>query len=405
MKRFVIIVLVSIHVLVLSAQRDITNEAEVRPVSKNLVFNGSQIVYALPKNIIRIEISVKSTEYAKGPYAGYAEKFLNISEGVIVTDRSFFEISDVKMHRYSVVDSSRHFAISKINPFNIPEIQLNSDGVIIAYNASERVNGYSIETCASKNIIGSTEMTPFLDLGVKPFLIEKSETLYKTVKTDTSETQVPYTQKKMTATTTERDADEAAAFIRKLRKRRLKLLLGTAEGINQVEGHALEIMIKELEGLERSYLELFIGKEQSCEYKYYFEFEPSDDALQEQKVLCWFSETNGVSLLKTDGKKGKYDQVVISSKLLGTMQKPRIEVIDSDGKNPEPIKYGLYYRIPGRVALNVKVGQDVLLQKQMQIAQKGQIIPLPGEYLTDRNFAIYFYPEVGSIKGIYQNKE
>lgn len=404
MKRIFIIFILSAFMLNIYAQKDVNNNIEVRPVGNDVLLNGSQILYALPKNVVQIELTIKSTEYMKGPYAGYAEKFLNISDGIIVTDYTDYEIEGVKLKQYSVADSSQYYSISNISNLNVPGIQLNHDGVILAVNSNTIIGGYEFETCSEMHIVPDNNMSPFTDLGVKAFQYEKSETLYKTVQTDTSEVEVPYSQKKTVATSTEMDAEEAAAFIRKLRKRRSKLLFGMVDEVNTVEGDALAIMIEELDKLEQSYLELFMGKEKSVRQKYYFEFEPGSDVVQEQKTLCWFSGVHGVSLERPDVRKGNFDKVIISSSVFGNIANPKISLIDSEGKTPEPIRYGLYYRIPARVVINLKVGSKSIMQKQMQVAQKGHVVPLPVEYIENGDFEIEFYPEYGTIKSISKVK-
>lgn len=405
MKALYTILFIAITATGLYAQKDISNNIEVRPVGKNLVYDNTQMLYALPKNVVQVELSVLVTSYIKGPYAGYAEKLLNISEGVSVIDHTIYEIGEVCIKRYSVMDSTQFYTILNINPFNIPNIQLNEDGVILACNSSLPVEGYSLAPCTAKRSYEEIELPVFTDLGLKPFMYEKSETLYKKVMTDTNEVEMPYTHKKLVATTTQMDAEEAAAFIRKIRKRKSKLLFGLSEDVNAVSGKTLKIMLNELDDLEQRYLELFMGKELSYEQKYYFDFEPGAAVIQERKLLCWFSRNKGVSLQKPDGKSGKFDQVNISSSVMGLMVKPQIELIDSKGKSPESIRYGLYYRVPGRVNFNVKVGQNIVVQKQMQIAQKGPSVPLPVDYIKDANFSILYYPELGALKSITKLKE
>lgn len=405
MKKIASLLFIVWSVLIVNAQKDVSNVGEVTPIKSNINFDGTQIMYALPKNIVRIEFTIQKKQLVRGPYAKYASTYLNINEGVIGSDAVYYSIADIKFQRYSVVDSSKYFAIGKINPFNIPEIKLNADGVILSYNSDSQVEGYETKSCPE--ILKEKEFADdlFLDMGLHPFLLEKTETLYRTVKTDSNEMQVPYTQKKLVPTTDEQNAEEAAAFIRKLRKRRSKLLFGLKDEVNEVDGAAMKLMIQELKQLETSYLQLFIGKEQIVEHKYYFDFEPEADVIQEQAILCYFSSKKGLSSNKNDARRGGYEPIVLKSNLLGSIPKPELKFMDNSGKTPTSINYGLYYRIPGRVKFTLKTKASILAQQQLQIAQKGEVVPLPGEYLIDRKFAIDFYPETGGLKSIKHNNE
>lgn len=405
MKKITSLLFIIWSVLGVNAQKDVSNVGEVTPIKSNVDFDGTQIMYALPKNIVRIEFTVEKKQFVRGPYAKYAAKYLNITEGVIGADAMYYSISDINFQRYAVVDSSKFFSIGKINPFNIPEIRLNADGVIISYNSDSEIEGYEAKSCPEIFKEKEFEDELFLDMGLHPFLFEKSETLYRTVKTDSNEMQVPYTQKKMVSTSDEQNAEEAAAFIRKLRKRRAKLLFGMKDEVSEFDGVAIKTMIHELKQLEKSYLELFVGRKQFVEHKYYFDFEPEADVVQEQAILCYFSSKKGISSNKNDARRGDYEPIILKSNLLGSIPKPKLKLMDNSGKTPTSINYGLYYRIPGRVKLTLKTKNAVLAQQQIQIAQKGSVVPLPGEYLVDRKFAVDFYPETGGLKSIKHNKE
>ncbi len=403
-KLSLVLVLLSI-IFLASAQKVVTNSTEVRAANTQLTFNGNQLYYALPKNIVRVEFTIQQTQLFEGPYARYASKYLNINDGVIGSNKTNYEISNIKMDRFSVIDSSKFFAISNVNAFNIPEIKLNSDGVIISYNSNSNNEGYKVEACPTALLSAGLADYMFDDLGVRSFMTEKSETLYRTVKTDTSETQVPYTHKKSASTSEEMNAEEAAAFIRKLRKRRLKLLTGVFEETNAVGGQAMKIMIAELEKLEQQYLNLFTGVELVTKQKYYFDFEAEEGVTQEQVVLGWFSPKNGLSSNKNDAQKSDFKSILLKSIMLSGIPPPKIDRIDNTLKTPAAIKYGLYYRIPGRVNLTIQCNNNILIRQQMQIAQKGEVVPLPKEYLIDRKFAIDFYSQTGGIKSITLNKD
>lgn len=403
LKNFTIVFLI-LSSITLSAQKEYSNQCNVKKVTGELIIDGTQVFYALPKNVIRIEIEVRKTISQVGPYAVYAEKLLNISEGVVNYSSSSFDIANVEAKRYSKIDSTNIYAISNVNPFNMPAIQLSPTGCILACNANEVVACSNVVNPVSIDF-GELEIDPFLDLGIKPFEIKESTTLYKTVRTDSTETKVPYKSTKLKQTTTEANAHEAADYIRKIRKRKMKLMYADAAETNAVDGKAVKVLIDKLEESEKAYLELFVGREYTMSKKHYFDYEPSSNVSQEQIVLCWFSSKNGISKSRTENRKGDYKKITVNTSQFGILPKPTIHHMDQASKNPEAIKYGLYYRMPGNIEFSIRYDKEEILRQQMQIAQNGIVIPLPVEYLIDRNFAIFFHPETGGLKRIVQNKE
>jgi hypothetical protein len=204
----------------------------------------------------------------------------------------------------------------------------------------------------------------------------------------------------MSPTSIDKNAAEAAAFIRKLRKRRMKLLQGIKDETFPVEAGSLQTMIDELNKYEKRYIELFTGKNIVQKYSYYIYFEPDANAGAEQKVIGWFSERNGFTFSKKDSRKRDIKPLIVNSYSLGTIPTAKVQIMDKSSKTPEPIKYGLYYRIPGRIVLSVEYLNKILLKQAFEIAQKGQIVPIPVNYLNNSKYSIEFYPETGALKRI-----
>jgi hypothetical protein len=241
----------------------------------------------------------------------------------------------------------------------------------------------------------------FLDLGIKSFLEETEETNYKTIQTDSTPIKIPIASSKLVPTSVEVNAESAAEFIRKLRKRRLKLIYGDAGETFAVEGESMKKMVEELDAYEQKYLELFIGKTIERSFTYYFNFVPDDKSDSEQQILAWFSRSKGIELSKSDTRKGDFQALTLTSNLISKIPEPKVQTIDQKQKSSVPVKFGLYYRIPGRVDAILQYGDKTLTRQQIEIAQKGVIIPMPVDYLNSPNYSIEFYPETGALKRIY----
>lgn len=403
MKKSVLIIFIAfIFIISGFAQKEEQLDCEVRPVSSRININGNQLFYALPRNIIRIEIEVERKTQFQGPYREFASKYLGISDGIIFGDDEYYTIKAVKFHRLSMPDSAHYYSVTCGGFSGFPMLQLNSDGVIIGCNLPYTVEGYDTKFCALVNPEPESEDYIFDDMGDKPFVIEKNETLYRMVETDSTPVRVSYTQTKMVETTSEMNAKEAADFIRKLRKRRLKLVAGIKDEVVDADGDAIDDMIKELRRLENKYLELFIGKTINSNFTYYFDFEPDELTDAEQQIVGWFSRQNGLISGKPDIRKSEYKPLIIHSSIIGKVPQTQIQVMDQSQKTPTAIKYGLYYRIPGRIDLMLKYLNQVLAKQEWEVAQKGQVLPLPVTYLNDQSYAVEFYPESGSIKRIFK---
>lgn len=380
------------------SQKNSSTKYGVYTVDNEMYLSGNQVFYALPKNKIIVNVKVKKTEIIQGPYAQYASKYLNISEGVAASDVVYYDISDIQIKKYSIADSSKFFVINNIDEENIPLINLNADGVIICYNCGNANNGYvAYEKQLIKQSAEEIEYV-FTDLGVKSFLQEQTETLFKNVSTDTGVVKVPYTKTTTKATSEEQNAEQAAAFVRKIRKRRSKLLFGMADEVIESDSKSLEIRIKKLNKLENEYLELFLGKKIISYQNYCFDFDPSENLSEEQKNICWFSNKHGVSFSKTNNNEN--DLLPLSVNMITKNKLPKASINFNQSTKNNSVAYGLYYRIPAQTSFIIKWNNKVLLKQLLNINQKGEVLALPDIYIKDKKFSIEYYPETGAIKNI-----
>ncbi len=403
MKRFAFVFFISIQFLTGFSQKEQEITCEVRQVTSKLMINGRQMFYALPKNVIKIDITIKKTSQFVGPYYKYAQKYLNVNEGVIQMDGEFFIIESAKFIRLSMPDSSKYYSLNCIGHNELPLLQLNRDGVLIGCNVNKAIKGYSTEKQPFYWPEPKTEEFQFVDLGVKPFLVEKKEKMFKTVQTDSVPVRVPYTKTVLHPTSNDFNAAEASAFIRKIRKRRMKLVMGYKDETFAVDGQSMQKMVEELDNYEKMYLELFMGKTIEKLYTYSFYYEPEEDSDAEQKIVGWFSPSRGLNTTKPTARRSDFQPLVIKSNTVGKVPNAEIEVMDNSQKNPSSIKYGLYYRIPGRINMCLYLIDRKLACMQCEIAQKGRVVPLPVDYLMNQKYSIEFYPETGALKSIYLN--
>lgn len=399
-----LILLFVLNAFLTTAQREEFKSIDVRKIESRPIVDGRQMFYSLPKNIVRIEITAKKTVQIAGPLSKYASKYLNITEGYITNDSEFYEIVDVNFNRISIPDSNQMYAIIVEDVFSLPNMQLNDDGVIKGVNLDYEVAGYRTETCRLIKPMDEAEEFYFYDFGVKNFLKEKTETFYRTVQTDSTPKRVSYEKTSLIPKTDEEIAEEVAALLRKIKKRRMKLLFNQIEAVNPNEGDALKISVKELKDQEDYYLSLFMGKTFTKTYKMYFDYIPDVDVPIEQEIIGYYSQNLGFAARKPDLRRSNYKPIVLKSTVISSQMNPKIKVIDDTGKTPVSINHGLYYRIPGRVDAVLEYDTEIIGRQQIQIAQKGIVVPMPAKYLN-YNYGVEFYPETGGIKKIVKPKQ
>jgi hypothetical protein len=403
MRKFSILLLVLMITSCLFGQKDVGSSIDVKQVSGNISLDGHQLFYSLPMNKILVKISITKTVLAKGPYAEFALRHLNITSGIIDADAMEYRIDSVSLERISQADSSKRYAVHFTGFENLPELQLNSDGCIIACNCPRELAGYSFSSKIVTQVEQEKEASPFYDLGTKSFLEEKEKELSQAIQNDSNHVRTPYEEEKFIPKTPDEIAENAAAFIRKIRKRRLKLIVSMYQESNAVDGNAMRIMVDELEKLEKSYVELFVGKTESISYTLSYIYSPNENTDADLQTLCWFSKSMGLVNQKSDVRRNDFKPLTIRVQTSGINPKVTLPAADVSSKNSNAARYGLFYRIPATTEVIVECPENMHVNKQMQIAQKGFVVPLPVEYFINRKYSIEFDGQTGALRRILLN--
>ena len=376
-------------------QKDVENSYFVTPVNGEMNIDGHQVFYSLPSNSLMVSLKIEKTVTAKGPYAQYAEKYLNITTGIIEESATIYSIENVKVDRISQPDTSQLYAINFTGIDNLPMIQLNDDGTILACNCPRTIEGYKAPK-PQNNAEPDAKPISFLDMGVKPFIVIEEEE--DASDEDSVEVKKPKDVEPIVMTE-EENAAAAAAFIRKIRKRRLKLVAGIAEEANNADGKAMKLMIQELDRLEAEYLNLFIGKSTKQTYTQSVVVTPNGKPEDEQITFGYFSKQFGFGT----AKRGESYPITMKINTLTNSPKVSIKEIDTSGKSSSSIKYGLYYRTPGMVSVSIDCDGLLHHTSQWTIAQKGVVVPMPSDYLANHKYSIEFDAETGALKRISGN--
>ncbi len=340
-----------------------TSSFEVTRVGEEPSETTGKIVYVLPQTILFVTVNMEKETYIPGPYRVFTEKYLGMQSAI--NEPSFsFRITDVDVKTVTAPDESQFYSINilKGNPDFKNFLSLGSEGLVLDPSSL-----YQFKTYGEK--VPDLPAAPyFTDLSVKKNLMETTDTLYKTMITDSSYVRIPIVKKQKEAKTLEQKAEEAANFIIKIRKRRFKLLSGQYNVFP--EGDALAISIKELDRLEKEYLALFMGKTVKQEFTRSFEIVPESSPDKQSVVFAKFSGQFG--LAGSDNKSGS--DLIMEVQPLDKLR----ELRDEGSKYPDPqMQNNLFYRIPDLADIRVRVASDILFESRVSIYQAGTMVNLP----------------------------
>ncbi len=355
--------LASFALLACHSTQIIPSKAQVKPVSEVNDATVNSLMYYLPKTVLRIEVDLEKTISKVGPFYRYSKKLLNVSE-VITEDKQEWKIADIRLSSYGVVDESQHYMISYSGHNVAPLVHLNSQGLLAGINLSDEMNC----SPALKEI--TTQETPNLE--------------------DVNFDDVPLLEKQLTKTSTTAMADDAAAFIYKIRKRRFKIISSKYKE-TPPDGQSYQTVLEELNTLEKQYLELFVGKKETYKTTKVLFLEPGIGS-GNTDVLFRFSSLNGmVDKMDLSGTPVYIEWEQERQRPLPNTKPQKVKV--------EP-KYGLYYRLPGKMMVKI-IDRNILLKEQeVEVAQFGQVVSLPPDLLEQDDIEIKFHPETGALKSI-----
>ncbi len=323
-------------------------------------FESGGDIYALPQTRLLYSVTAIESKFSPGPYCDFAQKYLGI-DNVQKLPKTKWQLKDIDLCRISEPDPDHFYSIKtegKLD-FNLELNGLQKEGLLLL---PASLQGYQIDY---NNLVHPVVDIMHTDLSVKPFYtIKKSKE--RNSGRDTLNTRLPVYAGSLKVKTTDAKAEEAAAFIIKIRKRRFKLLAGQYEVVH--EGTAMETSVKELNKLEEEYLSLFIGSVESDTIYKVFTFVPEANEKIQRTTLFKFSETSG--FLSPNNPQGESVVVEITnlekSSTLKQLQLPVSAMSYNDL---------VFYRLPDRATVKARYGSHLLHEAEIPICQFGTLIP------------------------------
>ncbi len=327
-------------------------------------------VYVLPQTILQVRVNFEKETYIPGPYRVYTQKFLGL-ENFIEEPGFSYHIKSVDVTPATEPDGSQFYSINVLEgqPDFDGFLKLSREGLVL-----DPSGFYEFKSPHSLTI-PQTQAPYFTDLSVESNLREITDTLYKTMITDSSYVTIPMVRKQQEAKTQEQKAEEAANFIIKIRKHRYKLLSGKHDVFP--EGDALAISVEELDKLEKEYLALFLGKTIRNEFTRSFIIVPK--ATQQTHTISFarFSQQLGLTGLDTN----------TGNELVAEIQPlDQVKTLRAQGAAyPDPLmENNLFYRIPDLADVRIRIASEILYESRLSIYQAGAMVNLPLEPVSTK---------------------
>lgn len=340
--------------------------AGVKPESEGLF-------YALPQTVIQVDIVVNKIQKVKGPFAEYADQMLGLSH-VTAANSTEYELKDIRLTNYNEPDPSEYYFIqmpSKHKDRKAIELFLSDDGVLSGLGAlNQPLKGkkqQSIDLTTSR-----VDIPEFAN----PSVFEKLDTIIKRISLDTTIIEQKFFRKTSAAKSIEQKAREASEFILKLDESMYNLINGYQE-VNYEKG-TMEFMYSQMNSMKKDYLELFEGVTSVSSETFTFYYIPDKNNTTES--LCRFSISKGI--LPRTVTSGDLIQIQASS-----LNRTSVLRSDNDKLNSSSREsHGLYYRIPDRASISIKIGGQIKLETPFVINQFGIVTFLPASSV--RNISI-----------------
>jgi len=336
-------------------------ETTVAPYVPGNTLDG-KVLYALPRTALVVRVTAVKTIYVPGPFRAYAGKYLGIKP-VVTEANTRWSLENAELSSFKEPDPAKYFVISTNGVLAENALVMTKNGWLmdIAALPEKDVPAFSVTS-------DEPDGKPyFTDLSVKRNIVEKKDTVYRMMVSDTGFVRVPVVRKTSEKKTLAQKAEEAANFIIKIRKRRFKLMSGQYDPYPRDE--ALEFAVKELTRLENEYLALFTGKKVS--QKWYYRFIYTPEGASKQPVIFRFSPQTGVCSSSDCKGIPVYLQYDIREKNL-----VKSEITDTGNRQDT-----LFYRIPELTDVRLLFNDRTLAQKHLLIYQLGPIVQLPAHVI------------------------
>jgi len=313
------------------------------------------ISYFLPKTEILIEVSVKHTIQKPGRFANYAKRLLALNN-VITSKSEKYELEKVNINYNIIPDTLKNFAV---------EINSKSTAYNLYLNENKIIKGVNFSNCNSNG----AQLQHKIKLpteNIDTTLLFNYSVLSEDALMATSETKM---------------AEMAAKQIFKIRESRIEILSGESE--TEYKGDALQLVISELDKIEKELVALFEGKSITFTETKTFRFTPKSAV--EDEVIFRFSPLLGI--VEKDDLAGRAISMSIFPEYINNQNSVEKKVK----------KFGIYYNVSQNAKTAIFDGNRQLAENNFLLPQLGTLKFLPAELFNNKTTQVIF-TEFGEIE-------
>lgn len=316
------------------------------------------ITYFLPRTALHVVVRAQRSSYVPGPYAPYAQRFLDV-ENVPLQPADSWELTSIKVVPYGVADREKAYTIRLDAKSSAPLVSLSPDGCLLAVNG-KAIAGEALEQPSMKR----QTFTPATTRDFK-------------------------TQEMLRAGSLSAKAELTAQEIYDLRESRNLLAKGQAE-FNPKDGEQLRLMLEKLDQQEEALSALFLGRISAREeHVFTFEIVPADAVGRSE--LFRFSRHLGV--VDADDLAGTPIYIEITN--LKTLPE---EEHDPKGRTKKE-REDLRYCNPSSARVHIFNEERTFVSDIVAVAQFGRVEHLGGVLFNKKfNTRVLLSPTTGGIE-------
>jgi hypothetical protein len=165
------------------------NQFLVTSVGEEPSSYSQRFIYSLPQTVLEVKMEFEKSIYLPGPYRQYAEKYLGISN-YFKEEKTTWDIAGVHVSEFTEPDPLQYYSVNQLRgSFNSEKyFELMSQGLVIDPMKVISSGSYT-------QLSHQAEMPAVLDFSMKRNHKEKTDTLYKTVITDSIFVKIPIFRK------------------------------------------------------------------------------------------------------------------------------------------------------------------------------------------------------------------
>lgn len=330
------------------------------------------IIYALPRTLIRVDVTIEQKELLAGPLRNYAEEYMGITN--FISENSFeYSIKDISISTIAEADPEQFYFIKLEEKTSKQDWQsilsLNGTGMVTSVSRAEADVNMPAASASMNTGMSPDEIMQIFRNYADLNMYAKIDTIVRTINIDTITIENYTFRTTMTEKPLAVKAEETAEMIASIREGRFNLLTGYQE-VNYSEG-AIRFMHDELKALEEEYLRLFTGAVVKSNFTFSFTHLPTTESIG--KTLSLFRLSKNTGIVEAGGAGEPVSIMIETSGNTAT-----VLVINGSSElisNTAP--HGLFYRIPEEAEIKILFRGNTAAQLQTPISQFGLVSVLP----------------------------